>query len=120
GGAFLAFGGGQLGGHGVGLALALGGAQPGGGAVPGQARDLVLQLPDLLPAGEQACRPLDAAAGEAAPGVDHLAVHGDDPVAVVRLPGHPGGGVADRWTLPAVKLPPASTSGPSLVTTRVR
>src|SRR5699024_2752839 len=41
-GALLAFGGGQLGGHGVGLALALGGAQPGGGTVPGQARDLVL------------------------------------------------------------------------------
>ena len=55
--------------------------RPGGGAVPRKAGDLVLQLPYLLPAGEQP---------------------------------------ADRWTLPPVKLPPALTTWPSIVTTRLR
>src|SRR5699024_5356467 len=52
GGARLPFGGGQLGGHRVGLAFGLVGPQPGGGAVPRKPGDLVLQFPYLLPAGE--------------------------------------------------------------------
>ena len=91
GGPRFALGGGHVGGDGVGLRLALGRFLGGGGLVPLQGGDLFFQIADLLPAGEQPGRPLHAAAGEAAPRVDHLAVHGDHPVAVAEGFGHPAG-----------------------------
>ena len=87
----LALGGGQLCGQRIGLRLQLVGALLCREAVLLKLGGLDPQLFHLLPAGEQARRPLDAAAGEAAACVDDLTIQRHHLVVVTQLPGHPGG-----------------------------
>ena len=59
----------------------------------GEGFGLLLQLGDFPGTGKQPCTAAFAAAGEGTPGVDHLAVQGDDFKAVAKLPAHGGGAV---------------------------